>query len=165
MIKDRRDYRAPKVLGFFVCNPDAVITFIFIFVVMICTVVLMQLLAYSDLYSQSEVCMPILYFSGGSTNGCKRAVARSANIYGQVHDVYSQVNKLKEYKKELEQGAGGARLYESFVGNRRSEIQDLTTRFSQIKDTLNESYHRFVRELIIYGMKLYRDIFLPISRR
>lgn len=156
MIKDSRENLLPRKLGFFICNPDAVISFVVLFMIMFFTVVVLQLLAYSDLYDQNEVCMPILFYFGGNTAGCKRAAARTASIQSQLYNVYSQIDEMKQYAKDRD---------EPFVGSRDPGPTTVTISFSRIVNMLNESYHTFVREFILYMMKLYRDIMLPLSRR
>lgn len=168
MIKDREDARLAKALGFFICSPDSIISFAIIFILMIFTVIVLQLLAYSDLYDKTEACMPILYYFGGNKDGCKQIIARNADIQTHLSNVQSQINNMKDYKTQLDNKSNNKNkigIFEEFVGNSKHSISTVSSSFSQIMDEFRNTYKSYVKQVIIYGIKVYRDIFLPWMKK
>ena len=62
--KEEQAFRFARPLSYGACSIGSIISFILVVYLMTITVIVLQLMAYSDLYSNNEICMPILYYFG-----------------------------------------------------------------------------------------------------
>lgn len=149
--KEDRSFRAASVLTYGVCNTDAIVAFSILFIIMTFTVIVLQLLAYSSLYDQTETCMPILYYFG-SPNGCVKSIARTSNLQAQIYDVKKQLDQIQSYKtNEIQRTNYGG--IESFS----TKIHEGTDKFRHFVAEFYRLYYSMLQHGIIYIYKLYYD--------
>lgn len=150
--KEDKGFRIAKRIGYGVCNMDSILSFSIILFLMIFTVVVLQLLAYSSLYDQSENCMPILYFFG-STNGCVKSIARTATIQSQIYDIQAKMEEIEAYKTNVTQrrNYGGIEGFTTGVGEGMNWFRRMVNEFYRL-------YFKVLQQIMLYSYRLYYDL-------
>jgi hypothetical protein len=150
--KEDKSFRIPKRLGYGVCNMDSILSFSILLFLMIFTVVVLQLLAYSSLYDQTENCMPILYFFG-STNGCVKSIAKTATIQSQLYDIQAKMDEIESYKTNVAQrkNYGGIEGFASGVGESMNWFRRMVDEFYRL-------YFMALHQIVLYSYRLYYDL-------
>lgn len=157
---EKQNVHYPRVLSYSVCCFDSIVGFCILALFMTISIIVFQLLAYTELYNNNEICLPILYYFG-NTNGCKQVVARQASIQVRLYEIQRIINQMEEYRKRHVNNIQDRYypLKENFIGNQQSAISF----FSNIIPWLQDMYFRTRTDLTIYFYKLYYEILLPFT--
>lgn len=150
--------KQPKLLGYGVCSMDSILNCGIIIFLMICIVIVLQILAYSDLYSNNEVCMPILYYFGNK-EGCKKAAARTANIHTRLYNIQKTIQEIESYKTnniDTKQY-----LNNQSVENFENKYQKWIS-FREIFVKFYKMYFSAFKYTFSYFYKIYHDLIFPL---
>ena len=147
--KEESGFKIARALSYGACNVGSIISFILVVSMMTLTVIVLQLMAYSDLYSNNEICMPILYYFGNKDT-CKRNVSRSANIQMQLYDIQKTLDHAKQYNTVRH------------VANHREGFQGyIAWKFSDFMLQYYKTYYSVLKQIVRYLAKIYYDLIFP----
>ena len=157
--KESKAFRAAQALGYGACNMGAIISFAILLFFMIITVILLQIMAYSDLYSNSEVCVPILYYMG-NTDTCKKTIARSVDIQSQAGQIQQSVTDAKSYKSKNVDSS-----YYGKIEGFQTNVKKTLWKFSDLINHFYKIQYIIIKHGVTYIYKMYYDLFFPWMHR